>query len=49
MDLKNASTFRIGACDLNGQMRGKRVPISYLEKLDSGALQLSWKAFEFLL
>ncbi|MEO0771566.1 MAG: glutamine synthetase family protein [Pseudomonadota bacterium] len=40
MDLTGASTFRIAACDLNGQMRGKRVPISYMEKLDSGALRM---------
>lgn len=40
MDVTSASTFRIAACDLNGQMRGKRLPVSYLETLDSGALRM---------
>ena len=40
MDLTGSTTFRIAACDLNGQMRGKRVPISYMEKLSDGALRM---------
>ncbi|MEO0372044.1 MAG: glutamine synthetase, partial [Pseudomonadota bacterium] len=40
MDVTDARTFRIAACDLNGQMRGKRVPMSYMDKLDSGALRM---------
>lgn len=26
MDLRALHNFRVAACDLNGQMRGKRVP-----------------------
>jgi glutamine synthetase len=40
MDLSTLQTFRVAACDLNGQMRGKVVPGSYATKLDSGALRL---------
>lgn len=40
MDLSRFSTFRVAACDLNGQMRGKRVPGSYATKLDSGAVRM---------
>ena len=40
MDLKIYSTFRVAACDLNGQMRGKRVPASYARKLDSGVVRM---------
>lgn len=40
MDLGSFSTFRVAACDLNGQMRGKRVPGSYASKLDKGAVRL---------
>ncbi len=40
MDLKSYSTFRVAACDLNGQMRGKRVPASYARKLDSGVVRM---------
>ena len=40
MDLSDHSTLRVAACDLNGQMRGKRVPSSYAEKLDKGAVRM---------
>jgi len=40
MDLRAFPTFRIAACDLNGQMRGKRVPASFAAKLDSGAVRM---------
>ncbi|MFD0858545.1 glutamine synthetase family protein [Roseovarius aquimarinus] len=33
MNLDNFATFRVAACDLNGQMRGKRMPASYFSKL----------------
>ncbi len=33
-------TFRVAACDLNGRMRGKRVPGSYAAKLADGAVRL---------
>ena len=39
--MKNkARTIRVAAADLNGVMRGKRVPVSYAEKLDKGAVRL---------
>lgn len=44
MDLASFHTFRVAACDLNGQMRGKRVPASYAAKLDSGAVRLPFSA-----
>ncbi|MEM7073491.1 MAG: glutamine synthetase family protein [Pseudomonadota bacterium] len=34
------ATFRVAACDLNGRMRGKRVPASYAAKLDEGAVRM---------
>ena len=40
MDLKSYSTFRVAASDLNGQMRGKRVPASYARKLDTGVVRM---------
>jgi len=40
MDLSSFQTFRVAAVDLNGQLRGKRVPASYAEKLDAGAVRL---------
>lgn len=33
-------TFRAAACDLNGRMRGKRLPASYAAKLDQGAVRM---------
>lgn len=44
MDLTHLKTFRIAACDLNGQMRGKRVPASYAAKLDKGAVRMPLSA-----
>lgn len=44
MDLSQFSTIRVTACDLNGQMRGKRVPGSYGAKLDSGAVRMPLSA-----
>jgi glutamine synthetase len=40
MDLSAYPTIRVAACDLNGQMRGKRVPGSYGEKLEAGAVRM---------
>jgi glutamine synthetase len=40
MDLSQLTTLRVAACDLNGQMRGKRVPVSYNSKLATGAVRL---------
>lgn len=40
MDLRAFPTFRVAACDLNGQMRGKRVPSSFVSKLQSGAMRM---------
>jgi glutamine synthetase len=44
MDLGIFPTFRVAASDLNGQMRGKRVPGSYAAKLDSSAVRLPLSA-----
>ncbi|WP_171128866.1 MULTISPECIES: glutamine synthetase family protein [unclassified Ruegeria] len=44
MDLSALHTFRVAACDLNGVPRGKRVPSSYAEKLDKGAVRLPFSA-----
>ncbi len=44
MDLSALHTFRVAACDLNGQMRGKRVPPSYAEKLNKGAVRMPLSA-----
>ena len=44
MDLSHLHTLRIGICDLNGQMRGKRVPAAYAAKLDSGAVRMPYSA-----
>src|SRR6056297_3120753 len=40
MDLAQFPTIRVAACDLNGQMRGKRVPGRYGAKLDDGAVRM---------
>lgn len=40
MDLSDLATVRIAACDLNGQMRGKRMPADMAAKLDSGAARM---------
>ncbi|WP_306116864.1 MULTISPECIES: glutamine synthetase family protein [unclassified Roseovarius] len=44
MDLSNYQTFRVAACDLNGRMRGKRVPGSYAEKLGKGTVRMPLSA-----
>ena len=44
MDLSALHTFRVAASDLNGQMRGKRVPPSYASKLDKGAVRMPFSA-----
>ncbi|TMV09573.1 glutamine synthetase [Ruegeria sediminis] len=44
MDLSTLHTFRVAACDLNGQMRGKRVPPSYADKLVKGAVRMPLSA-----
>ena len=40
MELAEYQTIRVAACDLNGQMRGKRVPGVYATKLDTGAVRM---------
>lgn len=44
MDTPSFDTMRVAACDLNGQMRGKRVPASYAAKLDKGAVRMPLSA-----
>ena len=44
MDLESYQTLRVAACDLNGQMRGKRVPGSYGPKLDKGSVRMPLSA-----
>ena len=44
MDLTEYQTLRVAACDLNGQMRGKRVPGSYGPKLADGAVRMPFSA-----
>ena len=44
MDLSALHSFRVAACDLNGQLRGKRVPPSYAAKLDTGAVRMPFSA-----
>ncbi|WP_204113960.1 glutamine synthetase family protein [Shimia biformata] len=44
MNLGQFSTIRVGAADLNGQWRGKRVPGTYATKLDKGAVRLPLSA-----
>ena len=40
MDLSALSTIRIAASDLNGQMRGKRLPASDFDKLEKGGARM---------
>ena len=42
MDTSPLHTFRAVACELNGQMRGKRLPISSIDKLDQGAVRMPY-------
>lgn len=44
MELAEYQTIRVAACDLNGQMRGKRVPGSYAPKLEAGAVRMPLSA-----
>lgn len=44
MELSALHSLRVVACDLNGQMRGKRVPPSYASKLDQGAVRMPFSA-----
>ncbi|NOD47101.1 MULTISPECIES: glutamine synthetase family protein [unclassified Ruegeria] len=44
MDLSALHNFRVAACDLNGQMRGKRVPANYADKLEKGAVRMPFSA-----
>lgn len=44
MDLNALHNFRVAACDLNGQMRGKRVPPTYADKLSKGAVRMPFSA-----
>ncbi|PKQ11121.1 MAG: glutamine synthetase [Alphaproteobacteria bacterium HGW-Alphaproteobacteria-1] len=40
MDLTQFQTFRVAACDLNGRMRGKRLPASFADKLSDGSVRM---------
>ncbi|HAW48757.1 MAG TPA: glutamine synthetase [Roseovarius sp.] len=44
MDLSQFQTFRVAACDLNGRMRGKRLPANFADKLDDGSLRMPLSA-----
>ena len=44
MDLRAHPTFRIAVCDLNGQMRGKRMPASFAGKLTKDAVRMPLSA-----
>lgn len=43
-DLADTATFRVAACDLNGQMRGKRMPGGSASKLAKGGVRLPLSA-----
>lgn len=40
MEIGNFATFRVAACDLNGQMRGKRMPASYFAGLERDGVRM---------
>ena len=44
MDLTGYSSIRVAACDLNGQLRGKRLPVQAAEKLDKGGARMPFSA-----
>ncbi len=44
MDLQEYQTFRVATCDLNGRMRGKRVPGDYAPKLAKGTVRMPLSA-----
>lgn len=40
MHFEGYPTFRVAACDLNGQMRGKRLPAAQFDKLGEGSVRM---------
>ncbi|OWU82866.1 glutamine synthetase [Oceanicola sp. 22II-s10i] len=40
MEFEGYPTFRVAACDLNGQMRGKRLPANQFPKLSEGTVRM---------
>lgn len=44
MELADYQTIRVAACDLNGQMRGKRLPGDHAARLDAGAVRMPLSA-----
>jgi len=44
MELDSFHTIRVAACDLNGQMRGKRVPGGYARDLAAGTVRMPLSA-----
>mgnify|MGYP000044169799 CR=1 FL=1 len=44
MDLSQLKTIRVAACDVNGLMRGKRMPATQMDKLTQGAARLPLSA-----
>jgi len=42
MQIPDFRTFRVAACDLNGQMRGKRLPVGQFDKLGDGAVRMPY-------
>jgi len=40
MDFEGYPTFRVAACDLNGQLRGKRLPAGQFSKLAEGTVRM---------
>lgn len=44
MELAQYPNFRVAACDLNGILRGKRIPSGYAGKLDDGVLRMPLSA-----
>ncbi|MDQ2091258.1 glutamine synthetase family protein [Marimonas arenosa] len=42
MDLSHLQTFRAVAADLNGQMRGKRLPAQAADKLEQGSVRMPY-------
>ena len=44
MDRSALHAIRVAACDLNGQMRGKRMPPSYADKLTKGTVRMPLSA-----
>ena len=44
IDLEKVKSVRIAACDLNGQMRGKRLPRFEKEKFKDGSIRMPLSA-----